>query len=586
MEAVKLKKSCNSYVGADNITIKSSGDTRVSGAVVRAENNLTADVDGSLTVESLQDRYKSDSVTMGESFGGGKGSANMGVNFNLEKSTVKWVNEQTSLTAGGRVNIDVTDKTTLKGAVIASDTGDLGLATGSFEYSNIKDSDRSYNVGGGANIGGGKTEKGPETNYSVNVNYGFTDNRQTNFATVGEGTIIVRNASDGGTADIEGLNRDLTLAQYNTKEGGLKGGFTVDDNLVQLVTHPIETTVDTAKEIHKGLIDARDTTILIYNEAGEVVEKTGNWIDSGHYTTDDKLVYYNIIDEYNKLKATDGEITSSQEFFYIGARELVGNPLSGEELKETYISYIQKRGDEYTIEGAEPEYFNNYNTILLYDYYLDQKIELINLGVTSLIITDGDKDNLSRTLKQGDNKALSIQLQDGYGMSKKQADDTEGTSCKSATIYWELKLNGADVGTYAEYYEKNVKAGNIIEHNAYVRVSTENIAKQYDSEEYEYRTKIIRDYGLYKSGDGGELGETRIVTKHVGGKEEKWHSIMTYSSENDGTRVISDTGARGYGKSASKLIKANDGNRKQYFKYYEYIEKTKKNKSNNKEKND
>ena len=169
-------------------------------------------------MESLQDKYKSDSATMGESFGGGGGSANVGVNFNLEKSSSKWVNEQTSLTAGGTVNIDVADKTTLKGAVIASDSADLTLATGSFEYSNIKDSDRSYNVGGGANIGG----SGKDINYSVNANYGFTDKRQTNFATVGEGTIIVRDTpADGTSTEMEGLNRDVTLAQYNTKEGGL-----------------------------------------------------------------------------------------------------------------------------------------------------------------------------------------------------------------------------------------------------------------------------------------------------------------------------------------------------------------------------
>ncbi|HQO39327.1 MAG TPA: hypothetical protein PK986_02555, partial [Spirochaetota bacterium] len=111
---------------------------------------------------------------------------------------------------------------------------------------------------------------------------------------MGEGTIIVRDASTGlstggtsiGSPDTyDGLNRDVTLAQYNTKEGGLSGGFTVDDNLVQLIRHPIETPVDSVLQIYQGLIDAKDTTVLIYNEAGEVVEKTGNYIEYGDYET-------------------------------------------------------------------------------------------------------------------------------------------------------------------------------------------------------------------------------------------------------------------------------------------------------------
>lgn len=410
---------------------------------------------------------------------------------------------------------------------------------------------------------------------------------------MGEGTIIVRDASTGlstggtsiGSPDTyDGLKRDVTLAQYNIKEGGLKGGFTVDDTTVDFVSHPIDTTGYAMADVLFGINDAMDTTVLIYNETGEVVEKTGNLIEYKHYTTDDKVGYYINIDEYNSLKATGGTITSSQELLYIGSRELIGDPLNTEELKATYITYIQKRGDEYAIEGAEAGYFNNYNTILLYDYYLDQKLGLINLGVGSLSITDSDEINLSRTLKQGDNEALSIQLKDGYGMSKKQANDTEGTSCKSATIYWELKLNGADVGTYSEYYKKNVKAKNIIEDDAWVRVYKEDIAKQYDTDEYEYRTKIIRDYNSYIAGDGGERGETRIVTKYDGDIEKKWHSIMTYTSEEDETRVISDTGDRGYGVPAEDIIHSKNDKKAQYFKYYEYIEKKPKN--NDKEKND
>lgn len=59
---------------------------------------------------------------------------------------------------------------------------------------------------------------------------------------------------------------------------------------------------------------------------------------------------------------------------------------------------------------------------------------------------------------------------------------------------------------------------------------------------------------------------------------------MTYTSEEDETRVISDTGDRGYGVPAEDIIHSKNDKKAQYFKYYEYIEKKPKN--NDKEKND
>jgi len=153
------------------------------------------------------------------------------------------------------MDIDVVDKTTLTGAVIASDTGDLTLATGSFEYSDIKDKDRSYNVGGGVTVGSQKTAEGDEATYNVNGSYGFSDSRQTNFATIGEGTIIVR---DGNT-DLSELNRDVSKAQYSTKEGGLQGGFVVDNTIVDFTFNTEEELQKTAEQIVTGYNEGKQT---------------------------------------------------------------------------------------------------------------------------------------------------------------------------------------------------------------------------------------------------------------------------------------------------------------------------------------
>ncbi|HOP31090.1 MAG TPA: hypothetical protein PKZ64_16065, partial [Spirochaetota bacterium] len=71
---------------------------------------------------------------------------------------------------------------------------------------------------------------------------------------------------------MEGLNRDVSLAQYNTKEGGLQGGFTVDDTLVNTLMDPEKAYTETVKQVVNGLNDAKKTADLIYDESGKVVE--------------------------------------------------------------------------------------------------------------------------------------------------------------------------------------------------------------------------------------------------------------------------------------------------------------------------
>ena len=292
----------NSQLNGNNIKIKSSSDTLVSGAVVNAANNLDLDIGGNLTVESKQDTSKSHSVTIGASMGGGKeGVDNGGANFNISKSSSKWVNEQTSLT-GGTVNIDVENKTTLTGAMIASTTGDLTLSTGSFEYSNLLDKNRSYGIGGG--VGGGVSinyDKPPEdrtsASYNLDGNYSLSDKRQKNFATIGEGTITVRDASTGSATGLEGLNRDVSIAQYETKkETGFEGNFRVDNttvemigNTVDAIMNPQQAAEDLAKKAEQAYTDVAGTTSLIIAEGGELVDKTDNYLDDKGFNTDEEV---------------------------------------------------------------------------------------------------------------------------------------------------------------------------------------------------------------------------------------------------------------------------------------------------------
>jgi len=246
----------NSHLSANNITIKSSNDTTVRGGVIAANNKLELNIGGNLVVESLQDTSRSGSHSLGLSAGYSESKSgngmNGGANFSVSSSTRKWVTEQTSLT-GSSVNIYVENKTTLTGAVIASTSNDLTLNTGSLEFSNIKDKDISYNFGAGVKLGVNSTGKPQEKNntWSVDANYGYSNKRQTNFATVGEGTIITRD----GTTNLSKLNRDTAISQYGTVDVGLKGAFTVDSTTVDFVTAPVKTLAETYAAIEKGYED-------------------------------------------------------------------------------------------------------------------------------------------------------------------------------------------------------------------------------------------------------------------------------------------------------------------------------------------
>ncbi len=350
----------NSHLSATNITIKSSEDTTVRGGVVTAEKGLKLDIGGDLTVESLQDKSSNHSYTVGASGGvttdkhGDVTGGNGGVNANLSSGSKKWVTEQTSLTGGGNVDIDVANKTTLTGAVIASTTGDLTLDTGSLEYSNIKDKDRSSNFGGGGNISGGVAPNSDSK--SVNASYGFTDKRQTNFATIGEGTITVRD----GETDLSKLNRDTTISQYNTKDGGLQGGFTVDtatvklakdtaDKVEQLIDKPAETLSNDYKKIVTEAKDAygkaEATTKELANKAVELekqtevtLQKTGNLIEYKHFTTDDKVQYCLNMDDYEALKEAGGEITALDTLVYVKSKSAAGYELDRSDISDLSLA--------------------------------------------------------------------------------------------------------------------------------------------------------------------------------------------------------------------------------------------------------
>ncbi|MGV7928471.1 MAG: hypothetical protein AB2L13_06135 [Spirochaetota bacterium] len=489
-------------------------------------------------------------------------SGNFGGNFSVSSSTKKWVTEQTSLT-GNSVNIYVENKTTLKGAVIASTSNDLTLDTGSFEYIHIKDKDISYNFGGGANAGANYTGKPDEKNntWSVNASYGFSQKRQTNFATIGEGTIIVR---DGNT-DLSGLNRDITKAQYGTVDIGLKGGFTVDSSTVALVTSPIKTIAETYAALEKGYEDAAKTSADIYAESIIMYEKTGNWIDEkGFYTRDELLRIDALNTELKEALAYFIPDTDTAKYGIYINRNLIGDrDITG------ITDYNQDGSNRITQFDLFGNVINDYYWVKNLDtadattYGSREYIQALNyLGVTD----PGLVKILTYSLNMAPNGALQKEISDAIPkiINNKglDASSIRQTACVSAGLYIDLVLSGADVGKFSEFFADNVNAG-------YIRGKDASITQ-------ENQKAIVASYGkeliivpqveynnfekLTVSGDIN-YGVIRYYDKNL--KSE--HNMNLY--RDNGIMNVSDAGNKtNHGKPATSPIITEES-----YRYFEHI---------------
>ncbi len=264
---------------AGHLDMTSGADTTLKGAQVTA-NTADLDVGGDLNIESLQDTGSNSSSSAGASVGvswditGGSLSGNASVNGSKGEGSKAWVTEQTGITTEETLDIEVAGNTDLKGGLIASENGDLILNTGTLTYSDLQDHDKQSNIGGsvGVNLslptggnsddnkgGQSDTQSGDQSQSPQHASdkpksendsspyggqlegtYSNRDKRQITRATVGEGTIIIRDEAkqqeledSGKTENVANLNRDVDAAQEITKDEEEYVGVYVSDESVK-----------------------------------------------------------------------------------------------------------------------------------------------------------------------------------------------------------------------------------------------------------------------------------------------------------------------------------------------------------------
>ncbi|MEF9956818.1 MAG: hemagglutinin repeat-containing protein [Acinetobacter sp.] len=171
----------NTTLNADQISIKSQGDTTLKGAQAKA-NRIDADVDGNLNIISQQDTVDQKNNQMGvgarvQVSAGTAWDASGNFNNSSAKGNSKSVNEQSGLFAGDGGYHVKADHVDLKGGAIASTASkeNNDLTANSLKFSNIENESShkatTVALSGGTRFGEEKGTDSTGKTYTNNVNW-------------------------------------------------------------------------------------------------------------------------------------------------------------------------------------------------------------------------------------------------------------------------------------------------------------------------------------------------------------------------------------------------------------------------------
>jgi filamentous hemagglutinin len=261
----------NTHVtGTGDVKLNSGGDTNLKGAVVSGDT-VTANVGGDLNIISVPDTgtSKNQSASFGIGFGGAfnpgdalapqignMGATGVSPGFGTGSGTNNWISEQSGLISSGKMDVVVNGNTHLDAGKIISESGDLTLDTGTLTHEDFSGSKQYEGFDVTTNIDlTGKAPQQPDATTQPRVtaegSYQLDDTRQEVRATVGEGTIIIRDKdkqaeleASGKTEDLAALNRDPDKAYEITK-----------DKHVEIEYYFSDTSIEKALEAGKAITD-------------------------------------------------------------------------------------------------------------------------------------------------------------------------------------------------------------------------------------------------------------------------------------------------------------------------------------------
>lgn len=258
------------YAGKQ-LSFESGRDTTVAGSRLEGQD-VVGKIGRDLLVSSVPDAGKVSGKELDASLTvsvGLYGSVSVSGSVGVGKTngSTNWVENQTGIVARDRLDIRTENHTQLDGALLASDSGNLKLDTGTLGFRDIEGHDRehawyinaggTYSWGGDGGSGGqpadgnaaatgavvdpSQQSKDGSNNWNLS-GYDYRKEReQIVRATVGAGEIVVRSDAETGQDSTAGLNRDVSKAYEVTKDKEERTDLYVSKSSLEAVSDPVVT---------------------------------------------------------------------------------------------------------------------------------------------------------------------------------------------------------------------------------------------------------------------------------------------------------------------------------------------------------
>nr|WP_246647196.1 hemagglutinin repeat-containing protein [Rhizobium laguerreae] len=330
----------NSHVtGSGDITISSGNDTTLKGAVVSG-NTITADVHGDLSIISAPDVGSSanSSASAGFSLSGTVGGGFLPVTTQLSglqfggglgSGATNWISEQSGLLSTGKMDIEVGGNTDLQAGKIISKSGDLALSTDTLTYSDFlgQKGYEGFSAQIGIEIPGNELPGAPPANNTLEGTYQLDDTRQTIRATVGPGTVTIRNEEkqaaleqSGATAPLTDLNRDPDKAYEITRDKHIDLEIYLSTQSVNALAEGIRNAFAPGGFIDRYLIGKR----LTPEEVANVKAGVDALVNGGEFVGCGQKQGFNLLDLFFTPAYAEGYLTdctirqANGEFIHLG----------------------------------------------------------------------------------------------------------------------------------------------------------------------------------------------------------------------------------------------------------------------------
>ncbi|UVD60295.1 hypothetical protein NE852_31500 (plasmid) [Rhizobium sp. Pop5] len=289
----------------------------------------------------------------GLQFGGGLGSG-----------ATNWINEQSGLLSTGKMDIQVGGNTDLQAGKIISDSGDLSLSTDTLTYSDFlgQKGYEGFSAQIGIEIPGNELPGAPPANNTLEGTYQLDDTRQTVRATVGPGSITVRNEEkqaaleqSAATAPLADLNRDPGKAYEITRDKHIDLEIYLSTRSVNALAEGIKNAFAPGGLIDRYLLGKR----LTAGEIADVKAGVDALVNGGEFVGCGQKQGFNLLDLFFTPAYADDYLTDctirqkNGEFIHLGIQTY-------QACQDAIYAYLNSLGTEERLNVIKAAAFASY----------------------------------------------------------------------------------------------------------------------------------------------------------------------------------------------------------------------------------